>query len=207
MPESRLERRDFLQLLALATAALAQACDAGPSTGLDAGGDAGTDAAVDAGPTLPPGLPHLGGAPDGHQGRVIAAFVDTVVPGRHRDPTGAPGGIDVGVPGMFFDPALPAAPLVGLLVVLLDSVTSGVVPHRKFDEVDAAARDQVLVQALSTVEQMQFAVQLAQLAFFSTEEAARHLGYPGANPGYWRDDDFSFRRPMCREITPDGNYR
>ena len=31
-------------------------------------------------------LPTLGGAPDTHDGHVIAAFVDTIVPGSHRDP-------------------------------------------------------------------------------------------------------------------------
>lgn len=30
-----------------------------------------------------------------------AAFVDTLIPGAHRDPTGAPGGIDANVPGLF----------------------------------------------------------------------------------------------------------
>ncbi len=68
-----------------------------------------------------PALPSLGGAPDTADGRAVAAFVDTVVPGAHRDPTGAPGGLDVDAPAMFFDPELPAAPFVPILVLALDA--------------------------------------------------------------------------------------
>ena len=33
-----------------------------------------------------PALPDLGGAPNTDDGKTVAAFVDTIIPGSHRDP-------------------------------------------------------------------------------------------------------------------------
>jgi hypothetical protein len=151
------------------------------------------------------GLPTLGGAPDTPEGRAIAALVDTVIPGKHRDPTGAPGGIDVGAPGMFFDPELPALKLVPLLVLILDGETNQVFPNKLFEELSSAQREQVLDGALTDVEQLTFAVTLAKLAYFSSDGAAKHFGYPGANDGYVNDPLFSFNTALTKEITSDGN--
>jgi hypothetical protein len=151
------------------------------------------------------GLPTLGGAPDTDQGRAIAALVDTVIPGKHRDPTGAPGGIDVGAPGLFFDPSLPALQFVPLLTVLLDGETNAIFPNRAFEELTPAQREQVLDSALQHTEQLTFAVTLAKLAYFSSAGAGKHLGYPGANDGYVDDPLFSFNTALTREITKNGN--
>ena len=149
-------------------------------------------------------LPTLGGAPDTHEGRTVAALCDVVVPGRHRDPTGAPGALDVGAPGMFFDPELPAAPYVPLLVVAIDGFARQK-EGAPFVELGIAARERALEHALRTFDLLEFAIQLAKLAYFSSRDAGVHLGYPGANPGYLRDADFSFGRAMARELTVDGN--
>ena len=97
---NKIQRRSFLKLVAVATAALAgcrgedvdsaaEPTVASPATcsDRDLPGDVPTGEATD--------LPHLGGAPDSDEGRAIAAFCDTILPGRHRDETGAPGAIDV----------------------------------------------------------------------------------------------------------------
>jgi hypothetical protein len=170
-------------------------------------GDAGMDATPDAEPENDAGtagLPHLGGAPNTTEGRAIAAFVDTVVPGRFRDPTGAVGGIDVGAPGMFFDPELPAAQLVGLLRLALDG-TARTQFGRVFAALDFVQREQALERGMMEVPELEFAVQLAKLAFYSSEEGGRSLGYPGPNGGYRNDADFSFGVAIGREITTDGN--
>jgi hypothetical protein len=153
----------------------------------------------------PAGLPTLGGAPDTEEGRAIAALVDTVVPGKHRDPTGAPGGIDTGAPGMFFDPELPALRFVPLLVLLLDGESGQRFAGRAFADLTPAERETVLDSALKTTPQLEFAVTLAKLAYYSSPIAAKHLGYPGANDGYINDPLFSFGRPLTTEITRDGN--
>lgn len=221
-------RREFIRVAGLAVGAAGwglwlSACDSGsgrpaPDSGAppaDAGGPDG--AAPDAGPppdasapdTGPPevppfDLPTLGGAPDTPHGRAIAAFCDTVVPGRHRDPTGAPGAIDAGAPALFFDPELPAAPLVPLLVLVLDAKAREL-RRTLFERLTPAERDDALAQILEEADVMAFAVQLAQLAYFSSAVGGEHLGYPGANPGYVDHPDLSFGGPQSRERTTDGN--
>ena len=150
-------------------------------------------------------LPTLGGAPDDHDGHVIAAFVDTIVPGAHRDPTGAPGGIDVGAPGMFFDPELPALELVPILVAFLDGTSRRLMDGWNFNEIDPDQRDIVVDEAVASFAPTEFAVQLAKLAYFSSPGAHQHLGYPGPNAGYVNDVDFSFGVAMAQELTEDGN--
>jgi hypothetical protein len=194
-----LHRREFLRLAVVAAVAFASTSTA---TGCGSGDPPPAE-------TPPPGgspsLPSLGGAPDTAAGRTIAAFVDTVVPGRHRDPTGAPGAIDVGAAGLFFDPELPAAQFVGVLVVLLNAECQIRTDGRDFADVSPEERDMVLSEILAKDSPVSFAVQLAKLAYFASEGAAKHLGYPGPNAGYVADADFSFGRPMSREITADGN--
>lgn len=203
----QVSRRQFVQLATIALGALSgvvPGCDDPRPFPNDGGMDAGLDAPVmpDAGTT---GLPHLGGAPDTPDGRTIAAFVDTVIPGAFRDPTRAIGGIDVGAPALFFDPELPAVRLVPLLRLVLDGLAREVSGGRVFAAASFEQRDRALELGLMRLPELEFAVQLARLAFFSSREAGRALGYPGPNLGYVNDPDFSFRRPMAREITPDGN--
>ena len=195
----RLRRRAFVQALGVATSALL-------SSTLTSG------CKQETGPNEPPqpdaeqfDLPTLGGAPDTPQGRTVAAFVDTVIPGKHRDPEGAVGGIDVGAPGLFFDPELPALPFVGVLVLVLDANTSALHQLPRFADATPSQRDQVVAQCLQETEVFAFAVQLAKLAYFASEPAAAHLGYPGPNDGYVNDADFGFGMPMAQEMTADGN--
>jgi hypothetical protein len=189
-----LSRREFIRLAGLASTAFAV---------LGCAGDDGGDAAACDQPGGPC-LPTLGGAPDRHDGHVIAAFVDTIVPGRHRDPEGQPGGIDVGAPALFFDPALPALGYVNLLVTYLDGTARGLF-GRDFAEASPEERDAAVEQALASFAPMEFAVQLAKLAYYSTAAAGQALGYPGPNPGYVDDPDFSFGVALTTEITGDGN--
>lgn len=209
---NQINRRRFIELAAVATGALVAACG---GRGVLVARDAGLDAALDGpapsrdtgpdGDANVTGLPHLGGAPDTRDGRTIAAFADTVVPGRFRDPTGAVGAIDVGVPGLFFDPALPALPLVPALAFLLDAQGRTLFQGRSFVALSVAERERALDAGVMSVPELDFAIQLVKLAFYSSQDAGRALGYPGANPGYVRDPDFSFNRAMAREITTDGN--
>jgi hypothetical protein len=156
-------------------------------------------------PNAGAGLPSLGGAPNTDEGRTIAAFVDTVVPGRYRDPKGAPGGIDVGAPGLFFDPTLPALPFVPLLVLVLDSQAALAFNGASFQSLTVAQRETVILASLDAAPQVDFAMTLAKLAYFSSDGAAKYLGYPGANNGYINDPNFSFGTALTTEITSDGN--
>jgi hypothetical protein len=220
---ARLSRREFVRLASLAAASFAlPRCadegagggpgDLGPQPDPDAGdGEAGaTDApggdALDAAEVdSEVGLPSLGGAPDTPDGHTIAAFLDTIVPSAYRDPTGAPGALDVGAGRMFFDPELPAAPFVPLLALVLENRARTDHQGRGFSELTPAERESSVTRLLATAPLMGFAIQLAKLAFFSTRVAADHLGYPGPNPGYVDHPDFTFGRAMANEITDDGN--
>jgi hypothetical protein len=206
------DRREFMKLLGVATTALGAACtgrrlvapaDIGDAAAFDAAStDAATDESVlDANPT---GLPSLGGAPDTAQGRTVAAFCDTVLPGRYRDPLGKPGAIDANTPALFFDPALPAAPLVPLLVLLLDSAarrSNG----RQFASLSPDEREQTLIAAVVDVPELEFGIQLVKLGFYSSDVVREYLGYPGANDGYRNDPDFTFGVAVATERTTDGN--
>lgn len=204
-------RREFVKLAGVALAALTSACP-GRSV-LAPVGDSGVDATAretsvsdaagsDAGPAS---LPTLGGAPDTHAGWTVAALCDTVMPGRHRDPLGKPGAIDTGTPGMFFDPLLPAAPLVPLLVVLLDGASRRINAGRLFTALTPDEREATLVTAVGDVPELEFGIQLVKLGFYSSDAMRDYLGYPGANPGYLNDPDFTFGRAMATERTTDGN--
>lgn len=204
---AELHRREFIRVATLAAAAFGVGCRPGETDETDVPGPLpcvapdptwgpSTDANVD--------LPHLGGAPDTPEGRTIAVFCDTVIPGSHRDPTGAPGAIDAGAAALFFDPELPALAFVPLLVAYLDLVANNAhgVP---FAHLAAGDRDAVLDTALASLDLLDFAVQLAKLAFFSTAAAGCWLGYPGANAGYVDDPDFSYGVALADELTTDGN--
>ncbi|MBI4702206.1 MAG: hypothetical protein HY744_13845 [Deltaproteobacteria bacterium] len=207
-------RRELMRLAALCAAAFAAGCGAPePPPPAAAGGPEpeahpclpGPDAAWLRPSNAGVDLPHLGGAPDDELGWAVAAFVDTVVPGAHRDPTGAPGGIDVGAPALFFDPALPAQAFLPALVSALDMSAGARLPGRSFPVIAAAEREQVLGEAVA-IEAMELAIQLAKLAYYASAGAGCHLGYPGPNPGYFDNEDMSFGVPMAEEITVDGNY-
>ncbi len=150
-------------------------------------------------------LPHLGGAPDTPAGWSLAVFVDGLVPGAHLDPLGKPGALDVGVPGMFFDPELPAARFVTLLVAVLDTVASKLVPGATLGTLPPERREEAVDKVMEE-ELLGFAAQLVKLGYYSSTTAACLLGYPGPNAGYIAHPSFSFRAPMSTELTTDGNY-
>jgi hypothetical protein len=155
-------------------------------------------------PSEDPALPTLGGAPDTDEGRVIAAFCDTVLPGKHRDPKGVLGAIDVGAPAAFFDPELPALPLVPVLVAILEGAADDAF-GKGFAALTPSERERALEAALAGTPLLDFALQLVKLATYSTEQMGAALGYPGANAGYVSDPQFSFGVKLTDEITTDGN--
>lgn len=183
----QITRRQFAELMASATAALAM-FDCGPQK-----------------PRVVPyvetsDLPSLGGAPDTAEGRTIAAFLDTVIPGKHRDPTGAPGALDVNAAKEFFDPDTPVKQFVPLLVLVLDSVSQSEF-DRTFVQLKPQYREQVLEKIGAQVPESEFAIQIAKLAYYASDEAAAHLGYPGANAGYINHPQFSFRKEMSKPLA------
>jgi hypothetical protein len=135
----------------------------------------------------------------------VAAFVDTVIPGKHRDPKGQVGALDVSAAALFFDESFPAKDYVGALALFLESGARSLSDGSGFASISPREREKVLSALLTPGSPLEFAISLAKLAFLSTDEAGRSFGYPGANDGYVNHPDFSFGRPMSRELTSDGN--
>jgi len=215
MKDFTVDRRVFCQLLASAAGAFAvQACQGESDERLADTETAGADSAPPPSDTAQaidweatPDLPSLGGAPDTHEGRVVAAFVDTVVPGKHRDPTGVVGGLDVGAPGAIFDERLPSAALIPVLVAFLDSVSTSEF-ERSFDALIPAEREEALASSLELLPQMGFAVQMAKLATYAAPETHAALGYPGPNAGYLDDPTWTFGSALAapHPATVGGNF-
>ncbi len=144
-----------------------------------------------------PSLPSTGGAPDTREGWMVAAFVDVVIPGKHRDPEGRPGALDVGAAGKFFEDGSQVKTLVPLLVSVLDGYSEDYA-RQDFLALRPSDREEVVAYALERFPDLDFALQLAKVAYYSAPETAAFFGYPGPNHGYLADDNFSFRRPMAR---------
>jgi hypothetical protein len=107
----------------------------------------------------------------------------------------------VNAPAVFFGASVAGvSELIGLLTMALDGLTSERFPSRTFVSLRSSQRDTVLGDGLSKVPQLEFAVQLAKVAYYSSAPAAQALGYPGANAGYRDDADFSFDRPMAKPL-------
>ncbi|MCA9519886.1 MAG: hypothetical protein KC609_02895 [Myxococcales bacterium] len=218
---TEIDRREFVRIALMAIGALTlPACNrplavvdepdlaGGPDSivGPDAGADSvsttdtSTDTTSDADQVvseydLDPALPSLGGAPETANGRVVAAFCDTIIPSAHRDPMAAPGALEANVPALFFDARLPAAPLVPLLVSLLNAQSQTHFGAR-FDAIAPFRRIDVVERSLALFGELEFAIQLVKLGYFSSPQAATHLGYPGSNAGYRNDPDLTYDKPL-----------
>ena len=138
--------------------------------------------------------------------RTLAAFVETVVPGYASDPEGAPGALDACGLNVLLDPALPLAPLVGLLAMTLDGA-SRLAYGAAFHEMGWYAREQILAEVELDMPELTLAIRLARSAFYAAQHsdvAERWLGVLGPNLGYL-DEGFSFVEPQADEMTDDGN--
>ncbi len=144
--------------------------------------------------------------PESETERTLAAFVDTVVPGYESDPDGAPGALDACGLNVVFDPALPLAPLAGLLAMHLDG-TARRLHGGRLEELDLASREEVVAEAEDSLPELTLAIRLARTAFYGaqySDVAERWLGVLGPNLGYV-DDGFGFGEPQSDEMTDDGN--
>lgn len=142
--------------------------------------------------------------PDTDEARTLEAFCETCIPGRKTDPTQKPGAVEACAVALFYDPELPAAPLVPLIVGLINDKSQELF-KKQFVALSPDQQIQAIDDLDRKIEIFGFAIQLVRLAFYSSEIAAYQLRYPGANSGYATHPNFSFRRPMAQEISTDGN--
>ena len=144
--------------------------------------------------------------PETDSEHTLAAFVDTVVPGFDSDPDHAPGALDACGLNVVYDPALPLAPLAGLLTMTLDGFARSL-HGASFADLSLAEREEVVAETELDLPELTLAIRLARTAFYGaqySDVAERWLGVLGPNLGYM-DDDFSFVEPQSDEMTDDGN--
>ncbi|MBU52750.1 MAG: hypothetical protein CL920_29010 [Deltaproteobacteria bacterium] len=136
--------------------------------------------------------------------KTIEAFCEVCMPGLQNDPKKIPGAVEACAVAMFFDPELPAHPYVPLIVSLLNSQSQNA-HGDDFTALTYEKQIEVVDFLDQNIQLFGFAIMLVRLAYYSSEQAAYYLGYPGANGGYVSHDHFSFRKPMSEEMTKDGN--
>ena len=139
--------------------------------------------------------------------KTVAAIVDTVVPGRQSDPEGDPGAIDSCAVNLIYDEFWPFVSALPLILSLVNNLASDL--HSKtFLECDLKQRTQVLAQAETKLPLIRLAYRFIRSAFYAVNfnmVGAGYLSWPGPNLGYLDHEEFSFRKPVSKELTKDGN--
>ena len=163
--------------------------------------DSGTgDGAVDV-----RGLPPSGALqPSYHAESTIAAFADTVIPGRADDPDGGPGALDAYALNMMYDQFYPFYEMVPGLVMFLDQTAQGVA-GADFAECSFEERTEALMEVVDEVPLFQLGMQFVKMAFYGgiyNTVGTDYVGFPGGSRGY---ADYSYgSSPLCEEATEHG---
>ncbi len=138
--------------------------------------------------------------------KTVYALCDTVLPGMASDPTGAPGAVDVCTVDLMYDKFYGIAQDLPLVLPLINAEA-----HKEYGkdlyELDLAQRTAVLKNVekmLGLVGQIYMFVKGPFYIGILSRAGLDYMGDPGANLGYV-NQDFSFYRPMSKEMTSDGN--
>lgn len=139
--------------------------------------------------------------------RTLVAIADTVVPGEETDPDGLPGAVEGCVLNLAVDPQLPVGAYAPLLVQLADA-NAAATYGRAFVDLTLDERTALLAGIEAGLPQLALALRFFRAAHYAglyNDVGPQSFGYPGGNLGYIADADFSFREPIGRERTKDGN--
>ena len=137
----------------------------------------------------------------------VAAIVDTVVPGRQSDPSGAPGAIDSCALNLIYDEFWPFVSAMPLILSLVNNLASDDY-SKTFLECDLEERTRVLAQAEDKLPLIRLAYRFIRSAFYAVNYnmvGGSYLNWPGPNLGYKDHPEMSFRQPVSKELTKDGN--
>lgn len=139
--------------------------------------------------------------------QIVAAMVDTVVPGTQTDPEGLPGALDCCAMNLIYDEFYPFVDYLPILVPLIDSTADN--QHDKgFLECDLTERTEVLRSVEESLPFVRLAYRFIRSTFYAgmyNLKGTNYLKWPGPNLGYRDHEDFSFREAVCSEMTEDGN--
>lgn len=144
--------------------------------------------------------------PESQVEKILAAMVDTIVPGPDTDPAGDPGGLESCAINMLMDGNYPFREQAGILADLMDLLAQGDY-QAGFLDITYEQRIQVLLKAEQSMPLLIMAYRAIRSAFFGGAYngiGLEYMKYPGPNLGYRHIREASFRRAMCREKTEKG---
>lgn len=194
-------RRAFLRVAARGTfgATLAAAVVTGPLRSLWAGVKLPS-------PDVKPleGACHL---PTTDEEKVVAAIVDTVVPGADSDPDGLPGAPESCALNLIYDAFYPFVQVMPALLLIVQQLSDNDY-NKKFIDLDLDERTKVLQKAEETLPLIRLAYRFIRSAFYASTynyRGGNYLRWPGPNLGYTDHPEFSFGKAVSKELTRDGN--
>ncbi len=142
----------------------------------------------------------------GHQ-KILHAFCDAVIPGRNSDPEGSPGAVDVCSLNLLYDDSFMFKKIAPLIAEMIDRKATRIY-RTSFWNLSLEKREKVIKEVLEEFPLLILVIKLVKSAFYAggfSTEGLEYMGYPGSNSGYFNDPQFSFRKPVSREKTKDGN--
>ena len=138
--------------------------------------------------------------------KVLAAVVDTVVPGVETDPEGAPGGLEACAVNLLLDEYYPFREYAETLAFVMNLLANDE-GSSAFVDLNYEKRLKVLIAAIDQLPILRLAYRAIRAAFFGgayNGVGLSYLNYPGPNLGYRHLAECSFRKPMCEELTDTG---
>lgn len=159
--------------------------------------------AADAGPPATPGFAR---PPVGSDQAVLASIADTIVPGEAADPGGGPGALDCGALSLIYDRFYPVRAYIPLILTAVQAEAQRQY-DAPFEMLGQAEREAVLRTIQHTFPVLRHAYRFIRSVYFAGLHDAtglHALRFPGPNLGYIGHPEFSFRRPLAAERTPNG---
>lgn len=138
--------------------------------------------------------------------KTLAAVLDTVVPGAETDPEGTAGAVEACSLNVLLDSTFPFLQYADLFAGMIDQISQDL-HGSPFLALAYPQRIEVLVAAVDKVPLLRLAYRAIRSAFFGGAYngiGLDYVGYPGPNLGYRHIAEFSFRAPVCEELTADG---
>ncbi|MCL4558248.1 MAG: gluconate 2-dehydrogenase subunit 3 family protein [Deltaproteobacteria bacterium] len=138
--------------------------------------------------------------------KTVYAICDTILPGTTSAPGSGPGANDVGTMDVIYDKFYPAVQYLPSVIMIIDSSARSKY-GRRFYDLDMAERTDVLAGIEGQLGIVDLLYEYVKAPFYVgiiSDLGLKYMGYPGPNLGYV-DRDFSFYKPMSKEMTSNGN--
>ncbi len=151
--------------------------------------------------------PAFGVAARNPEQQVMAAIIETVLPGAATDPAGTIGALEAGALDLAYDRYYPLRDYIPVIVQLIEAAARS---HGGggFASLDRETREAILNEVQHSLPFLRHAYRFIRSVYYADLHGcvgSRELGFPGPNLGYVNHPAFSYRRPMSQERTPDGH--